>query len=93
MAGHEGDHGIVINWTDEECFDPEVDATTVWRDKPQSGGAIVTMNAGQILAADFGDDEDDAPMGTGRCFSCNCPEAAHIPGEGCAAHTCRSFVP
>jgi hypothetical protein len=27
-----------------------------------------------------------------RCFSCNCPEAAHIPGEGCAAHSCRSFV-
>lgn len=94
-AGHEGLHSLSITWGSDECFDPAMDSTVVWRDKPGSGvsGAIVTMNAGQILAPDIDGGGDDLDVVPGRCFTCNCTEAAHVPGEGCAAHACKSFLP
>lgn len=79
-------HGFVVEWTDEECFDP----TAV----PASGPTRRSVRRVPIEDVtgpdDFGD-PDDEPR-PGRCFSCGCPAAAH--GEdGCAAHACRTFVP
>ena len=92
--GHEDEHRISVAWTDDECFDPEIDALVTFVDKPvpfvptTGGTGVITMNAGAPMPADFGDD-DDTEGPPGSCFSCGCPEVIHP----CDAHQCRSFVP
>jgi len=43
--GHEDEHRISVAWTDDECFDPEMDAIVTFVDKPvpfvpTTGGSI-----------------------------------------------------
>jgi len=92
--GHEDEHRISVAWTDDECFDPEIDTLVTFVDKPipftPTGTGVITMNAGAPMSADFGAGEDDDMPGVpGLCFSCGCPEVIHP----CDAHQCRSYVP
>jgi len=80
-AGHEGDHTITYAWMDGDSYDPIVDIPVPFVPATM-GGSVHTVNT-----------LEPASGGAGRCFSCNCTEGEHIPGVGCEAHSCRSFVP
>lgn len=93
QAGHEGEHGIVFNWTDDDCFDPETDSTTVWRERPAGGSTFIGLTNTDtplpIYAVPIPHDDDGGTPG--RCFTCNCSAAAHEP-DGCLAHSCKTYL-
>jgi hypothetical protein len=77
-GGHQGNHQIVQEWTDEACLNPAVQVP------------VLALPA-------FDDPPGAAVMGDDRCFSCGCPEAAHLvvgeDGEAmCSRHQCREYV-
>ena len=82
IAGHDGDHTIVITWTDDECLAASPFTTTGGRDVPIiDTRAVITVDGGtQTLGK--------------RCYSCGCDEEAHGgDGERCEKHQCTEFVP
>ncbi|MGV0949376.1 MAG: hypothetical protein ACOYB3_01800 [Azonexus sp.] len=85
VAGHEDEHRISVAWTDEECFDPDIDALVTFVDKPVP---FAPTAGGQILSnapADVADEPDPATP----CFSCGVPYGVHDDDN---PEGCRSFI-
>ena len=73
LAGHEGNHAIVMEWTDDECFEPG---------RTYVGGTPVTASD---LPAPFSDQIAEPTVTVvEKCVMCNHPESTHGEG-GCTA--------
>jgi hypothetical protein len=96
----DGEKIATVSWTPEYGFiaagDHEIlDRMTYEEREPrvsQPPSAVVSQTKTATPLPIIGIEMDDEVSVPDRCFSCNCPEAAHIPGQGCAAHSCRTFV-
>jgi hypothetical protein len=79
QAGHEDDHGIVVNWSDDECVTPDhfVQARII--------GETNTARPVPIIALD---EDDDGEPSLDRCAACGWPEATHSANP----HGCKSFA-
>ena len=88
-GGHDDPHQIVTRWGDED---------TVTFDGQQAVAAATVFHAGVVTQIGSPEEALSVPVRSPNCFSCGCPEDAHLEiGESgdamCRRHQCRAFVP
>jgi hypothetical protein len=83
LAGHDGNHGLLIEWTDEECWTPGTPAPVSHRGTAKRKPEPVDGEEEILVEVDM----------TPPCESCKHDKAMHLGGKGeCAGCDCKGYI-